>query len=689
MLSNALAPAGAREALSKVLDDISGDPARIAAIHAAQQWRLTDWKTAGRHLSYRRFFEIAGLAGLRVEDQQVFGDSHRLILDLVSDGTVDGLRIDHVDGLADPQGYLERLRAVVGPDVYIVVEKILEKSEPFAAEWPVQGTTGYEFITSLADALVDEREGGRLAQAFAPLRRAAHAGTYVEEMAASKRQMLSENFEGEASRVAILAKRLADTSNADLSQTTLTEAIRALIIALPVYRTYTTVASTAERDRRVMAAARHQALETARAEVREAIDFIFELLVDDKTCNSMPDCVEFRTRFQQLSGPIMAKALEDTLFYRENAFIAINEVGGDPGKPTGGPAAFHKAMQARAQTMPHGLTATATHDTKRGEDTRARLYALSEAPDLWIAAAERWAGLTADLHRDHDDRTVPEPDVAWLVYQSLAGAWPIGGLRDETAIQALGERMKPYVEKALREAKIGSNWNQPDIDYEKKVAGYVEALIGHEAFLNDFDATLSPFIHAGSMNSLAQTLIKLTAPGIPDIYQGSERSDFSLVDPDNRALLDSASLRVPEKPHPARANFMDYKQWLIATVLAVRTQERSNPFAGPYIPLDLSDGGRQALAFLRGTPQAFAITIVPRLAFGKMQPDALRLTDDALHGLSVAIPSGFEGRAVRSVLDNRTVTLDRKLHLSKPSAPSLSLCFSAASGSRAPAPAAW
>lgn len=661
ILSAALAPAGARAALEGHLATVSADPSRLAAILAAQPWRLTDWKTASRHLSYRRFFEIAGLVGLRVEAQHVFDDSHRLILNLVREGTVDGLRIDHIDGLADPQGYLERLRAAVGPDVYIVVEKILEKSEPFATEWPVQGTTGYEFITALADALVDEREGGRLTEAFQPLKGEEHRGSYAQEMQASKRQMLSDNFTGEVRRITLLAKDMADSANADLSRSTLAEAICALIIALPVYRTYLTATTgITERDRQLLAAARLEAQDGVRPEVREAIDFVWELLADDKTCNTMPDCVEFRTRFQQLTGPIMAKALEDTLFYRENAFIALNEVGGDPGKPTGGPAAFHAAMQARAKALPHSLSATSTHDTKRGEDARARLYTLSEAPERWIAATQRWSSLNARFRRPHAERQVPEPDVEWLIYQSLAGIWPTS---EDRATDTLGVRLKGYVEKALREAKTGSNWNLPDIDYEQKVAGFVADILGHEAFLDDFTETLSPFIDAGLVNSLAQTLIKLTAPGVPDIYQGSERSDFSLVDPDNRALLQQPSSDRPQKPHASRAGFEDYKQWLIAAVLAVRKNQRGL-FNGPYIPLDLSDGNRQALAFMRGDEKTFAITVVPRLALGKLRPDTLHFTEEATRGISLRLPAALEGRSVRSVFENRTFVLGRELALS-------------------------
>ncbi|MGB3815942.1 MAG: malto-oligosyltrehalose synthase [Shinella sp.] len=659
----AVLPANTRAALEETLETISADHAQLAAIHDAQPWTLTDWKTASRHLSYRRFFEIAGLVGLRVEDPQVFDDSHRLILDLVRAGVVDGLRIDHVDGLADPKAYLERLRGAVGPDVYIVVEKILERQEPFAAEWPVEGTTGYEFIASLADALVDEREGGRLAEAFGPLRHEDDRGTYVQEMHAAKRQMLADNFEGEVRSLARAAKDMADRADSDLSRSSLTEAIYGMVIALPVYRTYTSATTGVnERDRQLLAEARQQAQESVRPEVREAIDFIWELLIDDKICSALSGCPEFRMRFQQLSGPIMAKALEDTLFYRENAFIALNEVGGDPGRQAGGPATFHAAMQARTQTLPHGLSATSTHDTKRGEDARARLYALSEAPERWIAATQRWTALNARFHREHAGHPVPEPDVEWLIYQALAGAWPIGGRDDRPAMDALTNRMQRYIEKAAREAKIRSNWSLPELHYERKVAGFVEDLLAHTAFLDDFSEALAPFIDAGLMNSLAQTLIKLTAPGIPDIYQGSERCDFSLVDPDNRPLLDVASLEVPQKPRASRTQFAHYKQWLVGAVLAARNKHPC-PFTGPYTPLALSDGSRQALAFLRGTPQAFAITVVPRLTFGKIRPDGLQLTDEAMRDIALTVRPEFVGRTVRSVLDGRTFTLGRDLLL--------------------------
>lgn len=608
------------------------DPARLAAIHDAQPWRLTQWTTAADHLSYRRFFEITGLVGVRAEDPVVFADTHRLILELVRDKTVDGLRIDHVDGLADPRAYLDRLRQAVGPNTYIVVEKILEKDEALPDDWPVEGTTGYEFIEALGEALADEREGGRLMAAFAPLRQA--GDSYEDARRIAKRKMLTENFAGETAYAADLALRLAGDS---VEREVLAEAIRAFIVALPIYRTYATAKGASAEDRaRVRAVCAAAKQDTGDAAVHAGLDVLAHLLLD------APGAGTFRARFQQLSGPIMAKALEDTLFYRENAFIARNEVGGDPGRPTQGVAAFHAAMAERARRMPLALSATSTHDTKRGEDARARLYALSEAPEAWIAAVHRWQARNAPRRRSHDGRPVPEPAVEWLVYQALAGVWPVEGLEGRSAQALLGTRMRGYMEKALREAKLATSWMRPDVDYERKVVGFVDDLLGDTGFTADFEAVLDPFVEAGMANALAQLVLKLTAPGIPDFYQGSERGDFSLVDPDNRAAIDPDTLDLPRKRPPlGRKTFRDHKQWLAATLLDARRQAPAGLFDGPYRPLDTE---RHALAFLRGTPDAFAITVVPRLCYGRALPAKT----------PVRLPAGFSGRTVVNLLDGQT-----------------------------------
>ncbi|MEW9612370.1 malto-oligosyltrehalose synthase [Shinella sp. S4-D37] len=660
-LAGMLSAPDAVEAIAEGLAAISRDAARLRAAHDAQPWRLTDWKTAGRHLTYRRFFEIAGLAGMRMEDAGVFEDSHRLIIDLVREGIVDGLRIDHIDGLAHPRGYLGLLRAAIGPDPCIVVEKILERSETFPADWPVQGTTGYEFIGALADVLVDEGGRKRLQQAFDGLKPPHRQCSHAEERRSAKRQMLTENFAGEVAGVARVARTLADAGGLPFDGDVVAEAIRAFVIALPVYRTYTTASVVPEGDRALARAVCRDAIEQASDGVRSAVDFVAALLVDDPVPSEADLRAEFRRRFQQLSGPIMAKAVEDTLFYRENAVIALNEVGGDPGAPVGGVPAFDAFMAYRAETMPGGLSASATHDTKRGEDARARLYTLTEAPEAWIAATGRWRALNASLRTMFDGRTVPEPEVEWLLYQSFAGVWTPGAADDPAALRRLGERMGLYATKALREAKRATRWTEPDLEYERLVGDFIEGAMRHEAFLRDFDATLAPFVDAGRMNALSQTMIKLTAPGIPDVYQGSERCDFSLVDPDNRAVPDIAGMTIPARPEPTGANFPLYKQWLMATVLRER-RKTPLPFSGPYRPLAVSGGG--ALAFLRSTQQAFAIVAVPRLTFGKVEPDTLLLRETALRGGAIALPSPLAGRLVRSVLTGDPFVLGRDLPLS-------------------------
>ncbi len=662
-LAGVLSAPGAVEAIAERLAAISRDAARLRAVHDAQPWRLTDWKTAGRHLTYRRFFEIAGLAGMRMEDAGVFEDSHRLIIDLVREGIVDGLRIDHIDGLADPRGYLGLLRAAIGPEPCIVVEKILERSETLPADWPVQGTTGYEFIGALADVLVEEPGRKRLQQAFDGLKPPVRRRSHPEEKRGAKRQMLTENFAGEVADVARLARALADAGGLTFDGAVLAEAIRAFVIALPVYRTYATASVVPEGDRALVRAVRRDAIEGVADEGRPAIDFVAALLVDDPVPSEAGLHAEFRRRFQQLSGPVMAKAVEDTLFYRENAVIALNEVGGDPNAAVGGVPAFDAFMAYRSETMPQGLSASATHDTKRGEDARARLYTLTEAPEAWIAATERWRALNASLRTMFDGRTVPEPEpeVEWLLYQSLAGIWTPGAPDDPAALRRLGERMGLYATKALREAKRATGWTEPDLDYERMVGDFLKGVMRHEAFLRDFDATLAPFVDAGRINALSQAMIKLTAPGIPDIYQGSERCDFSLVDPDNRAAPDVAGTTIPARPEPTGAAFPSYKQWLTAAVLRER-RKTPLPFSGPYRPLAVSGGG--ALAFLRGTQQAFAIVAVPRLTFGKVEPDTLMLRETALRDAAIGLPSPLAGRLVRSVLKEDTFGLGRDLPLS-------------------------
>ncbi len=642
--------------LEGMLEALSGNAALLQALHDRQPYVLKDWRTACKHLTYRRFFEVTGLVGLRVEDPAVFEDSHRLVVDLVRRGLVDGLRIDHVDGLADPAAYLQRLRAAVGAEVYIVVEKILEEDETIPGDWPIEGTTGYEFITALTHLLVDETDTGVLHRAFADA--ANDDRPLAAQALEAKDLMLSVNFEGEVTR---LSRLLADASKAsgdDLPVEAFGEAVRSMIRALSVYRTYVTADGASDTDRRRLASITETAGETVTGQAaRDAVAFVARLMTE-----AMPDVdghllSEIRARFQQLSGPIMAKAMEDTLFYRYGAMLALNEVGGNPGQRPGGPNAFHTRMVRRQADMPHALSATSTHDTKRGEDARARLATLSEMPALWIAAVTRWRRLNAPLVPVLACGPAPEAWVEWTIYQAMLGAWPIGG-RQDPEFAGLAERFDAFVEKMLREAKTRTNWGAPDTAYEEAVRGFARHLLDPEAsavFLADFEKTAQPFLAAGLVNSLSQTVAKLLAPGIPDIYAGSEHADFSLVDPDNRRPLGPVVLPGYPLSVPTPETFTRYKQALMRRLLSLRNMPQvGEAFAGDYRPLAIEGpAARHFLAFERRGRDCAVIAILPRCVAGRLVEGTLMLDTDLTVAADIALPFDLSGRLINALTGER------------------------------------
>ena len=456
------------------------DAALIARLHEAQPYRLTHWVEARRHLSYRRFFEVTGLVGVRVEDERVFEDVHRLILELVRSGVVDGLRVDHVDGLSDPAGYLRRLREAA-PEAWIVVEKITEGHERLPRDWPVEGTTGYEFIAAMDDLLVPPEGLSVLEDFYDGL--SSDPGI-AEQRDAIKRRTVTRAFEGELARVAgALAPHLDPPAEPDA----LAAALAEVVVALPVYRTYGDAAGFREDDWALL----RGALDRAAANGEGA------LMARALEALGLPEAWEARSRFQQLSGPAMAKAVEDTLFYRYNALIARNEVGCDPVEPPGGSEAVHAAFARRVEE-PYALSATATHDTKRGEGGRARLYTLAEAPAAWIGAFDTW--------RTPDG---PRRERQWLFLQALAGAWPS---EEDPDLADLAGRFEEYVAKALREAKRRTSWTDPDEAYEARVIAWAHGLLSDEPFVASFQAALDPYIAAGHVGTLVQTVLKVAAP---------------------------------------------------------------------------------------------------------------------------------------------------------------------------------
>ncbi|MBP2448733.1 malto-oligosyltrehalose synthase [Rhizobium leguminosarum] len=626
---------GDRAILRQKLKDVSSDRDFLKSLHEGQHWRLTHWQEAARHLSYRRFFEVTGLVGTRVEHPPVFEDLHRLTIELVRHGKVQGLRIDHVDGLAEPKAYLERLRAAVGPDTYIVVEKILGPAEVLPENWPVAGTTGYEFIAALSELFIDGGGLRILDEAYRGVSQ--ETGDLEESRRTAKRLMVERNFAGETGRLVSIAAGIFPEIKREEIATALSE----LLIAFPVYRTYGDGGPLAWQDSAVLAATASQVM--APLDDRRALDHVLKLLegkVEGEAAH------EFRIRFQQLSGPVMAKATEDTLFYRHNRLLAANEVGGEPAKAPDGPEGFHRRMAQRARLQPHGLSASATHDTKRGEDARARLYALSEGADVFVQAVARWREMNRPWLKDLPDGAAPEPNVEWMLYQALAGIWPEDFDRGQT--EELRERFTEYAVKAVREAKLHTGWIEQDATYEEAVTTYAAALVSPEndAFLEDFERVLQPFIAAGYLNSLSQTLLKLTAPGVPDIYQGSEGFDFSLVDPDNRRPVDHARLTawLDEAGPIAKLQAAALKQRIVGIGLQLRQRHPDLFAGGDYLPLKVTGSRRDhVLAFARVHAGDFAIVAAPRLMFGWLDPGVLFAGPEFWEDTAIAIPSPLHG----------------------------------------------
>ncbi|MEN4908659.1 malto-oligosyltrehalose synthase [Rahnella bonaserana] len=647
------------------------DNAALAELHQRQPYRLMSWRDAPRELSYRRFFEITGLAGVRVEDDAVFDDTHRLILELVHSGAVDGLRVDHVDGLADPKAYLERLREKAGADCYITVEKILGKGERLPADWPVSGTTGYEFIAALSDVLVEDENIAVLRNLYENV-----VGKPVDmrdELRAAKLMMVEKNFEGEFNTLCQLALNIAEEENHTWDANTLRAALRELLIAFPVYRTYGTSRGLPAGDAELLHMIIGKIQTSSLAVPGDILEFLARILSAQTPESVSGQADLFRTRFQQLTGPLMAKSVEDTLFFRQHMDLALNEVGAEPLLRRFSLDRFHQEMARRLEEQPAALSTTSTHDTKRGEDARARLFTLTEAPELWAENVTRWHQMNQSKVITLPDGPAPKLTGAWMLYQALAGAWP-ATLRpaDEDGLRELNERFQLFVEKALREAKLRTNWGDSNDDYENAVLGYARHLLSpdNSLFLNDFYATIRPFIRAGLVNSLTQTVIKMIAPGVPDIYQGSEVLNFSLVDPDNRRLPDFDELEQllvnNEKPawdDETAWTSGQLKQHVVAVLARYRQQEPALFLQGDYFPLETTgDHADKVIAFARQANGDAVIVAAPRLVFDEQKVGFTQ--PEGRFAAQVLLPAPLAHHTYRDLLSGREINVTGRLDLS-------------------------
>ncbi|MBV9522888.1 MAG: malto-oligosyltrehalose synthase, partial [Alphaproteobacteria bacterium] len=627
-----------------------GEPSSWRSLHElleAQSYRLAYWRVAADEINYRRFFNINDLAGLRIELPELFDAAHRLVLAMIGDGRIQGLRIDHVDGLFDPAAYCRRLQdeaarrraADGGAPFYIVIEKILARYETLP-DWPVAGTTGYEFANQVCGLLIDPKSERRLRRFYSRIAER-HEG-FDDVLYASKIRIVTVNL---ASEVNVLAQAfhelaLADWTTRDFTLNGMRGALGEVLAAFPVYRTYVDGNGAGSEDRRFIDWAIAVAKKRSPAVDTSIFDFIGGILTAERNGwqeERRDAMLRLAMRFQQLSGPVMAKGLEDTSFYRYVPLVALNEVGGDPRRFGVSLAAFHHLNEDRARRWPRGMLTTATHDTKRGEDARARLALLSELPGEWRRRVTLWLRLNRLRRGEIDGAPAPRRNDEYLFYQTVLGAWPLDlELADAAGVAALAERVCAAMIKSVREAKEHSSWGNPNEAYEATLTRFIASALDASR-PNPFLAELADFVERlarlGALNSLAQTALKLTSPGMPDTYRGGELWDFSLVDPDNRRPVDferrQRMLAELRRDFAAQAqgdlamlarNWRDGREklFLIWRVLGCRAAHPELFAEGEYLPLAAAGAHADHIcAFLRRHSGRSLAVVVPRL-IGKL-----------------------------------------------------------------------
>lgn len=684
-LRQALADPAAERALAHALGlfdgSTRGGAIRLHDLLDQQHYRLAWWRTGTDEINWRRFFDITELGGLRIEQPEVFEAVHALPLRLVEQGWVDGLRIDHIDGLADPRGYCRRLRARLGeaqkrrpPDavrhVAIFVEKILAADETLHRDWGVDGTTGYELMNQVS-ALQHDPAGAQ------PLRElwrriSGRSDDFLDEVRQARREVLHTLLvsEFEACVRALHAVARHRLASRDVTLAALRRALEALIVHFPVYRTYADDGGRPELD----AGFFDQAMAGARTALSPPDAVVLNWLERWLGGEAPADAEDTEerwlrqraiVRFQQLTSPVAAKAVEDTAGYRSAALISRNDVGFDGEHFSHSPRRFHDANAWRARHFPHGLVATATHDHKRGEDVRARLAALSENSAAFATRVERWRELTAPLRQVLPSGPAPSPGDELILYQLLLGAWPPTLSRhDDDGMREFAERLAQWQQKAVREAKLRTHWLWPDEAYESACRDYLQGLLATPELCREIEAAARELDLPGALNGLVQTALRLTVPGIPDLYQGCEFWDYSLVDPDNRRPVDHAARLAALDEHSApQAALADWrhgavKQTLIARLLALRHEQRGLFVHGDYQPLATTGRHEERLvAFLRRHADRQLLVVVPRLTAGLLTDADRPLVPPAQWGDSgICLPEEARG-AWQSTLTGTTLTV--------------------------------
>lgn len=617
----------------------------LDSLLADQFYRLCFWKVGAEEINYRRFFTVNELISVKVEELKVFHKTHALIFQMIEEGKFTGLRIDHIDGLYDPTEYLKRLREKTG-DIYITVEKILEQKEDLPSYWPIEGTSGYDFLNYVNGIFCC----GDNEQQFTDIYfRFARVNTNYEQLFKDKKGLIIEkNLAGDVDNLAQLLKKISGKSRHgnDFTRLGLARALSAVLTIFPVYRTYINQEGLRESDRTYVKDAIAKAKQQEPRLLKE-LDFIEKLFLLEEEESLTPEQREqqrhFVMKLQQLTGPLMAKGIEDTLFYVYNRFLSLNEVGGSPGHFGISLADFHEFNRKQQEVWPHKMNATATHDTKRGEDVRARINVLSEMPEEWEKQVKAWSEINRPQRKNLKGRMVPAPNDEYFFYQTLVGTLPFEGIENTDFI----ERMKHFMIKAVREAKVHTAWLRPDNDYEAAFMAFVDNVL-EPSEENQFMKEVMPFwkriAQYGIFNSLSQTLLKATAPGVPDFYQGTEFWDFSHVDPDNRRPVNFehrvAVLR--EIKERAQADILKLieelivtredariKLFLIAKVLEARKQYEQVFQEGNYQPLEaIGKFKDRVVAFARTYGDRTIVTVAPRFLTTLIQPEEMPLGEE-------------------------------------------------------------
>jgi (1->4)-alpha-D-glucan 1-alpha-D-glucosylmutase len=665
-------------------DDGQDGRRRLRTLVDAQVYALVFWRRAAHEINYRRFFDINELVALRMEDPAVFGATHRRIIQWVKDGQLDGLRIDHVDGLRNPRDYLERLNAAIqqvlpGAQIPIFVEKILSGRERLRAEWPVAGTTGYEFLAQIDAIFIDPAGREEVEQTYRHFLGIRRPELHFHEVAVRGkafilRGSLASDVQRLARLLAPIARRDARTSAHTRAQ--LQEGIVQLIAQLPVYRTYIEagVLAVHEDDRSALERAFKAAGDIAliRAPLLDLFERLFLGDLAPLSDERRAERDAFVLRFQQVSGPATAKGIEDTALYRYSPLLSLNEVGADPGADLRDAVGYlHDANIERSTRWPNQMLATSTHDTKRSADVRARLDVLSEIPHAWAKQLSKWERAHRDLKQRVRDKLAPDPQMEYVIYQALVGMWPMtAASRDHDAIR---DRLIAYAQKAAREAKGRTSWTDPDEDYERAVEHFIRAIFDRADFLRElraFVATISP---SGALNAIARTMLHLTSPGFPDIYQGDELWNFALVDPDNRRPVDydlrttrlaeleamSPTGDIMQAATPITLTHSDHdavKLGVTRNILRARAAHAPLFAHGSYLPLAAHGTlGEHIVAYARrsasSTLDDAAIVVVPRLthALSPLAPPIGELWGD----IELHLPGFFAGTRWRDAISGR------------------------------------